>query len=168
MIYKSPAFAGVTVYAQYAGGDAAAEDSNEENTSKTDRYYGLAAVGNWGAFSAMLGVEQTNYASYVGSHTTTAIGTSESGESVYGPNDKVEYAGTDPDDSIGVEANVAYNFGIVKTFLTSRYFKDGSGHSTIIGKVDGYDIKLAAEAPVFGGMLQGMVGYMDAEFADKR
>lgn len=170
--YKSPAFAGVTVYAQYAGGDTAAEDSEEENTSKTDRYYGLAAVGNWGAFSAMLGVEQTNYASYVGSHTTPAIGTTESGEAVYGPSDTVEYSGTDPDDSIGVEASVAYDFGMVKTSLTGRYFKDGAGYNTItdnekIGKVDGYGIKLAAAAPVFGGTLQGMVGYMDAESADK-
>ena len=167
MIYKSPAFAGVTVYARYAGGDTAAEDSEEENTSKTDRYYGLVAVGNWGVFTAMLCVEQINYVSYAGSYTTAAIGTTESGESVYGPNDKVEYAGTDSDDLIGVEANDAYDFGIVKTSLTSRYFKDGAGYSTIIGNVDGYCIKLAAAAPVFGGTLQDMVGYMNAEFADK-
>lgn len=146
--YKSPTFGGVTVYAQYAGGDTAKADSEEENTSKTDRYYGLTAVGNWGALSAMLGVEQTNYASY------------EEG-----------VGGKDVDDSVGVEASVAYDFGVVKTALTGRYFKDGAGYNTIvsdyqIGRIDGYGVKLAAAAPVFGGTLQGMVGYMDAESSD--
>lgn len=149
--YKSPTFAGMTVYAQYAGGDTAAADSEEENTSKTDRYYGLAAVGNWGAWSAMLGVEQTNYQSWF-----PATGTGE-----------------DVDDSIGVEASVAYDFGVVKTALTGRYFKDGAGYNTIVSdyqieRIDGYGVKLAAAAPVFGGTLQGMVGYMDAESSDDK
>lgn len=146
--YKSPSFAGMTVYAQYAGGDTAKAGSQEENTSKTDRYYGLVATGNWGALSAMLGVEQTNYTSYV-----EGVG------------------GLDVDDSVGVEASVAYDFGVVKTALTGRYFKDGAGYNTIvddyqIDRIDGYGVKLAAAAPVFGGTLQGMVGYMDAESSD--
>lgn len=147
--YKSPTFGGVTVYAQYAGGDTAKAGSEEENTSKTDRYYGLVAVGQWGALSGMLGVEQTNYTSYV-----TGVG------------------GKDVDDSVGVEASVAYDFGVVKTSLTGRYFKDGNGYNTIVDdiydieRVDGYGVKLAAAAPVFGGTLQGMVGYMDAESSD--
>ncbi|MBM6928087.1 porin [Parasutterella secunda] len=149
--YKSPTFAGMTVYAQYAGGDTAAADSEEENTSKTDRYYGLAALGNWGAWSAMLGVEQTNYQSWF-----PATGTGE-----------------DVDDSIGVEASVAYDFGAVKTALTGRYFKDSAGYNTIVSdyqieRIDGYGVKLAAAAPVFGGTLQGMVGYMDAESSDDK
>ena len=149
--YKSPTFAGMTVYAQYAGGDTAAADSEEENTSKTDRYYGLAALGNWGAWSAMLGVEQTNYQSWF-----PATGTGE-----------------DVDDSIGVEASVAYDFGVVKTALTGRYFKDGAGYNTIVSdyqieRIDGYGVKLAAAAPVFGGTLQGMVDYMDAESSDDK
>ena len=168
--YKSPTFGGVTVYAQYAGGDTAAADSEDENTSKTDRYYGLAAVGQWGALSAMLGVEQTNYASYVGEYPDgSLVGTTEGGEDVYDA-DK-EYSGTDPDDSIGVEASVAYDFGVVKTSLTGRYFKDANGFNTIssseaIAKIDGYGIKVAAAAPVFGGNLQGMIGYMSAETSD--
>lgn len=141
--YKSPKFGGVTVLAQYGMGD-----QGVENTSETDRYYGVAAVGNWGALSGMLGFEQTNYKSWDG---TTA---------------------TDPDDSIGVEASVAYDFGFVKTALTGRYFKDGNGYNTIvddtydIARVDGYGVKLAAAAPLLGGTVQGMVGYMDAESSD--
>lgn len=168
--YKSPTFGGVTVYAQYAGGDTAKAGSEEENTSKTDRYYGLVAVGQWGALSGMLGVEQTNYKSYVASHSSV-IGETAGGEAVYGPNDQKTYDGTDPDDSVGVEASVAYDFGVVKTSLTGRYFKDANDFNTIvdsesIGKIDGYGIKVAAAAPVFGGNLQGMLGYMSAETAD--
>lgn len=168
--YKSPTFGGVTVYAQYAGGDTAKAGSEEENTSKTDRYYGLVAVGQWGALSGMLGVEQTNYKSYVASHSSV-IGETAGGEAVYGPNDEKTYDGTDPDDSVGVEASVAYDFGVVKTSLTGRYFKDANDFNTIvdsesIGKIDGYGIKVAAAAPVFGGNLQGMLGYMSAETAD--
>ena len=168
--YKSPTFGGVTVYAQYAGGDTAKAGSEEENTSKTDRYYGLVAVGQWGALSGMLGVEQTNYKSYVASHSSV-IGETAGGEAVYGPDDEKTYDGTDPDDSVGVEASVAYDFGVVKTSLTGRYFKDANDFNTIvdsesIGKIDGYGIKVAAAAPVFGGNLQGMLGYMSAETAD--
>lgn len=167
--YKSPTFGGVTVYAQYAGGDTAKADSEEENTSKTDRYYGLVAVGQWGALSAMLGVEQTNYASYF-AETDNVWGEKDDGS--WGVTEEGEAAhGEDQDDSIGVEASVAYDFGVVKTSLTGRYFKDANDFNTIvdsesIGKIDGYGIKVAAAAPVFGGNLQGMLGYMSAETSD--
>lgn len=148
--YKSPSFAGMTFYAQYAMGDTAKDGSAEENTSKTDRYYGAAVVGNWGNLTAMLGAEQTNYTSYV-----EGVG------------------GKDVDDSIGVEGSVAYDFGFVKTSLTGRYFQDGNGineitDNEVLGQIDGYGVKVAAAAPVFGGTLQGMVGYLDAESSDTK
>lgn len=152
--YKSPEFAGVTVLAQYGMGSTEDADETdptswdqEENTATTDRYYGVAAVGKWGALTGMLGFEQTNYASSNGVESW------------------------DEDDSIGVEASVAYDFGFVKTALTGRYFKDGAGYNTIssgyqIERVDGYGVKLAAAAPLLGGTVQGVVGYMDAESSD--
>lgn len=87
----------------------------------------------------MLGAEQTNYTSYV-----EGVG------------------GKDVDDSIGVEGSVAYDFGFVKTSLTGRYFQDGNGineitDNEVLGHIDGYGVKVAAAAPVFGGTLQGMV-----------
>ena len=154
--YKSPEFAGVTVLAQYGMGSTEDADETdptswdqEENTATTDRYYGVAAVGKWGALTGMLGFEQTNYASSNGVESW------------------------DEDDSIGVEASVAYDFGFVKTALTGRYFKDGAGYNTIssgyqIDRVDGYGVKLAAAAPLLGGTVQGVVGYMDAESSDTK
>ncbi len=164
--YKSPEFAGVTVLAQYGMGD-----QGEENTSSTDRYYGIAAVGHWGALSAMLGFEQTNYQSYF-AETDNVWGEMDNGEWGITTAGKPAH-GEDQDDSIGVEASVAYDFGFVKTAMTARYFKDGNDVNQIndayedyLGRIDGYGVKLAAAAPVLGGTVQGMVGYMDAETAD--
>ncbi len=163
--YKSPEFAGVTVLAQYGMGD-----QGDENTSSTDRYYGIAAVGHWGALSAMLGFEQTNYQSYFADKDGSFSWTVEDGFEATAP---VPAQGEDQDDSIGVEASVAYDFGFVKTAMTARYFKDGndvneinSAYEDALGRIDGYGVKLAAAAPVLGGTVQGMVGYMDAETAD--
>ena len=164
--YKSPKFAGVTVLAQYGMGD-----QGVENTSQTDRYYGVAAVGNWGALSAMLGFEQTNYKSSFAA--TDAVWGEVNGQWGIKTPAKAAYA-EDQDDSIGVEASVAYDFGFVKTALTGRYFKDGAGYNTIVDdtydieRIDGYGVKLAAAAPLLGGTVQGMVGYMDAESSDTK
>ena len=163
--YKSPKFAGVTVLAQYGMGD-----QGVENTSQTDRYYGVAAVGNWGALSAMLGFEQTNYKSSFAA--TDAVWGDVNGKWDIKTPAKAAYA-EDQDDSIGVEASVAYDFGFVKTALTGRYFKDGAGYNSIVDtydieRIDGYGVKLAAAAPLLGGTVQGMVGYMDAESSDTK
>ena len=183
--YKSPEFAGVTVLAQYGMGD-----QGSENTSSTDRYYGIAAVGHWGALSGMLGFEQTNYKSSFAKSAAT-FDTEELDDFIagLGEGDIVDlsqfkghvYVDTpakaaraeDQDDSIGIEASVAYDFGFVKTAMTARYFKDGndvnainSEYEDVLGRIDGYGVKLAAAAPVLGGTVQGMVGYMDAETAE--
>ena len=68
---------------------------------------------------------------------------------------------------------MAYDFGFVKTSLTGRYFQDGNGineitDNEVLGQIDGYGVKVAAAAPVFGGTLQGMVGYLDAESSDTK
>ena len=138
--YKSPVFGGVTMFAQYGMGA-----DGDENTSKTDRYAGIGALGNWGDLTAALIVESTNYKSF-------------------------DTVAKDVDDSLSVEAGVAYNFGVAKVGATAQYFKDARGVVEIkegelgFGEhVDGYGVKLAVAAPALGGEVQGAVGYMDAE-----
>lgn len=147
--YKSPEFAGVTVLAQYGMGD---DGLGTENTSKTDRYAGIGALGNWGALTAGLIVESTNYASFGTAATTKPS-----------------------DDSLSVEAGVAYDFGVAKVGATAQYFQDAVGVKEIsdsganklfVNGADGYGLKLAVAAPVLGGEAQAAVGYMDAEDAD--
>lgn len=58
--YKSPTFAGVTVYAQ-ASLQKTASTTEVEGSSDTDRYYALGATGNWGALSSALVFSTTDY-----------------------------------------------------------------------------------------------------------
>lgn len=144
--YKSPTFGGVTVYAQYVMGQ-----DTMENKSKTDRYAALGATFDYDALHAVLVVDQMNE-----KHT----------------------AGTpDADDAFTVSGGVTYDFGVVKTGLTAQYFKDvnsitsqglnyaGSAYTDgkVTGQWKGYGVALSASAPVFGGTLAGIVGYLDAE-----
>lgn len=144
--YKSPEFGGVTVYAQYVMGN-----DGDENTTRVDRYAALGATFDYGAFHGVLVVDQMN---------------------------EKHLAGTeDPDDAFTVTGGVTYDFGVVKTGLTAQYFKDvnsitsqGLNYADSVfddGKVGGewkgYGVALSASAPVFGGTLAGIVGYLDAE-----
>ena len=144
--YKSPTFGGVTVYAQYVMGQ-----DTMENKSKTDRYAALGATFDYDALHAVLVVDQMN---------------------------EKHVAGTpDADDAFTVSGGVTYDFGVVKTGLTAQYFKDvnsitsqglnyaGSAYTDgkVTGQWKGYGVALSASAPVFGGTLAGIVGYLDAE-----
>ena len=144
--YKSPEFGGVTVYAQYVMGN-----DGDENTTRVDRYAALGATFDYGAFHGVLVVDQMN---------------------------EKHLAGTeDPDDAFTVTGGVTYDFGVVKTGLTAQYFKDVNSITSqglnyagsvfddgkVGGEWKGYGVALSASAPVFGGTLAGIVGYLDAE-----
>ena len=144
--YKSPEFGGVTVYAQYAMGD-----DGVENKTTTNRYAALGATFDYDALHAVLVVDQMN---------------------------EKHVAGTeDPDDAFTVSGGVTYDFGVVKTGLTAQYFKDVNSITTqglnyadsgytdgaVTGQWKGYGVALSASAPVFGGTLAAIVGYLDAE-----
>lgn len=144
--YKSPEFGGVTVYAQYVMGN-----DGDENTTRVDRYAALGATFDYGAFHGVLVVDQMN---------------------------EKHPAGTeDPDDAFTVTGGVTYDFGVVKTGLTAQYFKDVNSITSqglnyagsvfddgkVGGEWKGYGVALSASAPVFGGTLAGIVGYLDAE-----
>lgn len=136
--YKSPAFAGTNVYAQYAMGDS------DENTSKTDRYAALGVTSDIGALHTVLVVDQLNKKSY----------------GVKG----------DVKDQYTVSGGVTYDFGMLTAGLTAQYFKHVAeiesklvADSKFTGDLKGYGVALSASAPVAGGTLKALVGYLDAE-----
>lgn len=149
--YKSPEFGGVTVYAQYVMGN-----DGDENTTRVDRYAALGATFDYGAFHGVVVVDQMNE-----KHVRAASGAST----------------PDPDDAVTITGGMTYDFGVVKTGLTAQYFKDvntltspgmdvaGTGYTDgdVSGQWKGYGVALSASAPVFGGTLAGIVGYLDAE-----
>ena len=140
--YKSPSFAGVTAYAQYAMGD-----DSVENTSKTNRYAALGMTADYGALHAVMVVDQLNKKSF---DATTGVV-------------------SDPDDQVTVSAGMTYDFGVVKAGLTAQYFQHmdkieaKSKAGILSGDVKGYGVALSASAPVYGGTVAGVIGYLDAE-----
>ena len=151
--YKTPTFAGFTVYAQYAMGNKAA--GAVENESSSDRYYAIGATYANGPFLGYLAVDSTNYKS-----TGDAYGV---------------------DDSLTVTLGGNYDFEVAKVFFGAQYFDEVTLDSIggILGnkditsedfvndvKVKGYGIGLSASAPLAGGTGMFGLAYVDAEQAD--
>ena len=155
--YKSPKFAGVNVYAQVS---LDPKSAGNESSSDTDRYYALAAKGQWDALQAALVVSSTDYAREFATET---------GE----------------DNSMVVSGYAAYDFGVVKTTLGAQYYDNLKGLPATFAyeaaegykltpdqkawlkgvMTKGYGVMLSAEAPVAGGKLLASVGYGDYEHA---
>ena len=160
--YKSPTFAGMTVYAQASlGTDSTAiyqKGGKGEGSSDVNRYYSLGVTGEWGAASGALVVSSTDW------NRTVA-------------NDKMR----GDDNSMVVSAYAAYDFGVVKTTLGAQYFDNAADPTSTGFKKDptdsdkvatadfelskGYGVMLGATAPVASGTLYASVGYADWESA---
>ena len=158
--YKTPTFAGLTVYAQYSMGKTTDKDGDAikgavENESSADRYYAIGATYANGPFLGYLAVDSTNYKS--------------TGED-YGV-----------DDSLTVTLGGNYDFEVAKVYLGAQYFDEVklSSLGGIVGNIDyddtiksssykvkGFGVGLSASAPLAGGTGMFGVAYVDAEQAD--
>ena len=148
--YQTPDFAGFKVYAQYGMGS-----NDNENESRSDRYYALGATYNNGPFAGYFAVDSINYQTAKLAAVVDA---------------------DDIDDSLTVTLGGSYDFEVVKVYLGAQYFDEvklsnfkgvikaaGVGQSN---KVKGYGISLTGDAPVLGGKAMFGIGYTDAESAD--
>lgn len=159
--YKTPTFAGLTVFAQYSfDGDSQKKDLDTatkhgtEGKANVNRYYGVGAQYKAGGFEGVLIVDSVNYNS------------AKNADSRY------------EDDSLSVTAGAAYNFGVVKAYVNGQYFDNVSkiGKTVTmesanmskttdgyVGALDGYGINIGADVPAFGGTAKFNVGYGYAE-----
>ena len=168
--YKSPTFAGVTVYAQ-ASLQKASSKTEVEGSSDTDRYYALGATGNWGALSTALVFSTTDYKR----DWVNAEGEAKA------PQTDSELAKADgrEDMSKVLTGYVSYDFGMIKPMLAAQYFDDVKGisweasdafkddfHLANLSK-KGYGVMLGATAPLAGGTAFAMVGYNDFESTEE-
>ena len=165
--YRSPTFAGFTVYAQYSMGSSGT--NKHENESDTDRYYALGMTYANGPFLGYLAVDSINYQTY-----GLAGG-----------------VGNDIDDSLTVTLGGNYDFNVAKVFFGAQYFDEarlssiggivsdasladqiysgataGTNVSLTNAKVKGYGVSLSASVPLGGGSGLFGVAYMDAEPSD--
>ena len=168
--YASPEFAGIKVFAQYSFQNDT-KDDGDEGKATADRYYGIGATATYGAFSAVAVVDQIN----IGNNGTYA-----------------NYEELDDTLTATLGATYDFGFmkiyGAAQYFDNARevgYFNAFSGfkshdnswgygwntytdpttedESTYGSNMEGYGIALGASAPMFGGTIAGLVGYMDAD-----
>lgn len=164
--YKTPTFAGVTVYAQYSFETNTKQEGNldaTEGKASANRYYALGATYKAAGFDLAAVVDSYNWSS-----TFTKDN-------------------PDLDDGLTVTLGGSYDFEVAKVFLSGQYFdnmigNDKSGATTDAGNsdsfysfsgyfgnqnpIEGYALQAGVSAPVAGGTAMFAVGYTDAEEAN--
>lgn len=158
LTYVTPEFAGFKVYAQYSFGDG----SGDENKSNSNRYYGIGATYTNGGLNLLAVVDSVN---------------KKSNPSIDSAGGSSDFEGADVKDTVRAIVGGSYDFGFVKPYLSVGYFKDGKitdmggiydrdvsiGDAMSYMYFDGFAVALGADAPLFGGKIHGMVGYLDAD-----
>lgn len=172
--YKSPTFAGTTVYAQYSMGG---NDANEM-THRANRYAALGVNYVAGDLNLAAVVDWTDEA-YKAQPKYISV-------------DELNYE--DRDDQYTINIGGSYNFGVAKTYLAATYFKNANDVSGIVDVLDdadpedafvadpskpwaetavscgdwfdqfkGYGVAVGADVPAFGGNFLVSLAYTDAE-----
>ena len=176
--YKSPTFAGTTVYAQYSFGgntndefEYGVDDDTygvAEGHATATRYASLGATFNAGNLGLVGTVDWYNWsANYKYSLGDTAADTEGA------------RSGRDNDDGFAVTLAGTYDFQVVKAYLAAQYFDNiwkqssengdlkmarfGTG---INGPLKGYAVTAGVDAPVWGGTAMIAAGYTHTEGAD--
>ena len=167
--YKTPTFAGVTVYAQYSFETNTKQEENlkaTEGKASANRYYALGATYKAAGFDLAAVVDSYNWSS-----TFTK-------------------KDADLDDGLSVTLGGSYDFEVAKIFLSGQYFDNMIGNDKSqpgsdpvdAGKsdsfysfssyfdnqnpIEGYALQAGVSAPVAGGTAMFAVGYTDAEEAN--
>lgn len=157
--YRTPTFAGFTVYTQYSMGKTTSGgkpvEGTIENESSADRYYAICATYANGPFLGYLAMDSTNYKSTGANHGV--------------------------DDSLTVTLGGNYDFDVAKVFFGAQYFDEVTLSSLggIIGttkfdattenpsfKVKGYGLGLSTSVPLADGSALLGIAYVDAKEAD--
>lgn len=174
--YKTPTFAGFTLFAQYSfdndtqtndwGYNATTEENTKRGTegkSSVNRYYGIGAKYKAGALEAIAVVDSINYTSHKYEGTDLQGG---------------KTAGSYDDDALTVTLGATYDFGVVKTYLNGQYFDNSTNFGKVIplsasgatdghfNTMEGFGVNLGADVPVFGGTAKFAVGYGEGEQSD--
>lgn len=162
--YKTPTFAGVTVYAQYSFETNTKQEENlkaTEGKASANRYYALGATYKAAGFDLAAVVDSYNWSS--------------------------TFTSDDPDldDGLTVTLGGSYDFEVAKVFLSGQSFDNMIGNDKYgtkaanAGKsdsfysfsgyfgdqnpIEGYALQAGVSAPVAGGTAMFAVGYTDAE-----
>mgnify|MGYP006067884663 CR=1 FL=1 len=150
--YRSPTFAGFTVYADYSFGTGV-EDADRnvhyyENKTTDNRPASIGIGYANGGFSTGLVVQYTNEAKVAG--------------------------GADPEDGVTVGLAGSYDFGVAKVYLAGNYYKDANTAGAMLGEdmldlgqdfdqLKGYAVEAGVDVPAWGGLWTFGLAYADGE-----
>ena len=152
--YETPSFAGFKVFAQYGMGT-----NNNENESRSDRYYGIGASYANGPLNLYFAVDSINYQS------------ADLTNSPYAHGDDVK-------DSLTIRFGGNYDFGVTKVFALAQYYQgirnaagwDLSGDLIEDDVADfttdgfkGYGLHLGSITPIGGGDLTVAAYFQDGK-----
>ena len=154
--YKSPKFAGVTVYTQYSFDKNSKDDLDKtkagvqhgrEFSNSVDRQYAVGATYNAGNLNLVGILTRSDLRKW--DH--------EGGAANAGKKNATQF-------NLGGN----YDFGVAKLFVATQYFKDSGLNVGVLQKdqgstFDGYGLQVGVNVPVFGGNAKAALGYMDGE-----
>lgn len=156
LTYKSPTFAGTTLYAQYSFKSDDVKSTEDENTHRVDRYAALGANFTTGNLTLAAVVDWVDEA---------CVGKAE------------------PEDKYTINFGGNYDFGVMKLYGAAQYFKGANsvggmnaawfGDAALSEKdplakatfdeVKGYGVALGADIPAWGGNFLVSLAYSDSE-----
>lgn len=144
--YVSPNFAGVKLYAQYS---FAVKGAESEHTAQNNRYAGLGAKYDLGAFSTGLVLD---------TYLKRNVSWDKAAE---------KYKHADVNDQYKVSWGASYDFGVAKVMGMVQYGKHMDKIVTAFGDddafdgdIEGYNASLGVSAPVMGGTALAQVNYI--------
>ena len=170
--YKSPTFAGTTVYAQYSMGG----NDDDELTHRADRYAALGVNFVAGNLNLAAVVDWKDEA-----YTAAP--------KYFNGSEKIDYK--DREDEYTFNVGGSYDFGVMKTYVAAQYFTGANDVGGMVGVLDasaperlwnegeddetamtyasyaddfqGYGVALGANVPAFGGNFLVSLAYSDSE-----
>ena len=170
--YKSPTFAGTTLYAQYSMGG----NDDNEMTHRADRYAALGVNFVAGNLNLAAVVDWKDEA-----YTDAP--------KYFNGSEKIDYK--DREDEYTFNVGGSYDFGVMKTYVAAQYFTGANDVGGMVGVLDasaperlwhegeddetamtwasyaddfqGYGVALGANVPAFGGNFLVSLAYSDSE-----
>lgn len=156
LTYKSPTFAGTTLYAQYSFKSDDVKSNEDENTHRVDRYAALGANFTTGNLTLAAVVDWVDEAC---------------------PSDASGKITAEPEDKYTINFGGNYDFGVMKLYGAAQYFKNansvGGMNADWFGDADlkvggfdelkGYAVALGAGIPAWGGNFLVSLAYSDSE-----
>ncbi len=157
VFYETPAFAGLTLRAQYGMGGVSFSQqahslvSSTENKSSADRYLAMTATYSSGPLNLFAGVDSVRY----------------NAAKIWNKTDQYQHS----KNSFSVTAGGNYDFGAFRLYASGQYFDEIDNgairkFTTGLNALKGYGASISADIPAAGGNVILAFSWLEGEAAD--